>query len=683
MRLDRPFLYSALIVITAATGCRDISVPSSSSSQTGPQIQFLSPAADQLIPISYPVNLDVEDAFGIAQVNVRCGPYPLHTWLGPPYQAMINFSVCQTATPAAGGGTRIDLLVTAINRQGGSSKAEIFVSLNPELPEITVTTTAPRTADFLIPRILPNQSVTAHLHSSLPLAYPPQVSLNGTVLLSIPTDGALQEFDVTFTTQRLGVDAVKLKAPGALVSGTVLEDIERTLHLTVDAQSTSGNLTHQELQSVVSRVVWRLPIPGRALPEQVSTHLVPPAYGAANGLHLPLDTGVQPNWLPGLMRSEDGTFSPINTQVLDGGPSVKFSGFAFGGQGIALLSDDYATNAPSQRLIDATAQATLTDFPAGSKPSGISSGPTLPFPTRTGICQETQAVTYPAFCRLGEPVYGLNCVGPGGITQSPNVMSLHDLNPQTELWTTYNDLFFSLNLGSPKGLCCTGPCSRSTWLQFSTFNSSADGIVDDPNFGDVVERLFPLGDGQFFAKGSTESAVYTPSVLNSVSDGGPGSHFLTAQDDGGNGTTGLDAGSVVVKFPTDTGLTVLSGLNGKIITMRYAAPVTVFEAWTPGQTTPDSASQVEGFFEYQPASNFVTSPRNVISTHNGFAVLLKSYANGRVVLVFDRNLQPQWLYRHPFPIQSDVQLISDDDGSHLYFVDFDNQLAAALDRWPL
>jgi hypothetical protein len=642
----------AASVVLLLAGCRDLSYAQPDGGGAGPSITVISPRPNDTIRLSQTVALEVEDANGVQRVALLCETLPVATWASAPFTATVDFSPCRNlGTPASGATRAMELVVMAEDRLGSTSEARVPILLDTSTPDVRVS---------LPERVAPGGELLIRVTSNQPLETVPIIRV-GTQF----ADPVSQSADLRDFTERiprmpdLGIDSYD--GGSELVPIEVLDDIERLIPVTVDARPTVANPAHLETVVLLSRVLWERPIPGVYDPKDSWDPSSRPA-ASARGLQLPLMVSADGGWLPDFLSAADGSHSPFRaTGLLAGGYSVR----AVDGQGRILLTRPGRT--VEHLFLEADTHAPLR------ADAGTYDVNTLGFPMhRVGdfLCQER--ISGSSTCPPPTATHGMNCASAAGDlrTQDSSNASDYSGNQLPGIAVPAGDSFLAVNYAQS----CGGG--------YTTFSGNPAGTMSvrvpiNSPFG--AYKVLPLLNGNYaitHGLPNVSGAPYPVTIMLPAS-GSPSSYF-PPEALAVFGITGSFVGlppSFIVMGRTDQSL----------VTLRLEAPDTVLEAWLPGATTPEARVRLPGMYEIYPRGSVSTFPTNTaLSQTTGRAALVlrrpsSSGAFGFLVVVFDANFRPAWIYRPP-RLTNELELVADWKSSHLYVIDVTNQYVTALMR---
>jgi NHL repeat len=652
---------AASLVLLLVAGCLDLALPDVPSTPPKPSLSVDTPRAGDTIALTAQVTATAASVNGISSVAVLCGPLDggartVFTWNAPPYQAFVNFGLCQDvaiANPDGGPLPLLQLEVVALTDAGATQEVGFNVSLNLNGPSLSVQ--FPPTAQ-------PKASFTVTVTSDQPLRSFPGVTLDGAPASSVtpeanPDGGPPTTFLAFFaSTPGLGTDNAPY-TPGVPVPIEVLTDTDRTVRLTVTGTGLNGNMTEMDLGVELSRVVWDRFIPGQpALDSPTQWAAEPLAF--AGGLLLPLATttpaGADSNWLPGLFLPADGTFVGFDTSKLPGGADGGYLATGLNGKGDTLfvqaqgrfsglwlappppqvgpLATQRVPGTPTAPLSRVDDLLCLQDSVTACSTQTVESltcfDPTLALVTATSGLVST-----------GPPTVGV-VAGGGGRYLSPNV----------------------------------GVCGNSWNLVDLDAGTVSFGPLQDPNLPTCnvvgISKLLAVGDGTF--------VVQLQSACILTNAGPPRFSILRVGED----STILGAYTSPLGTPSGLFHEVVGVLaDGRLVTLRNAPPYTVFELWTLNSATPDVTSPISGLFDSADAVlDSVLAQSSFSGADGSFAVLLSGDTNfGAAIAAFGPQLQPRWLYLYPrIANATSTRLVSAASVPDVYLVDDINNHAVSV-----
>lgn len=631
--------------LVAFAGCRDLSVPSNppGSGSGGPEVGFLSPDVDGAqISLNPDVELSAADVTGVAQVELRCGApggtggqVQIRVWTAAPYRGTVDLTSCKPLGVDQGGGIlRVALVVHATDRQGNPSNPDAVrdVLLNPDVASLT--TDAP-------PRAAPSAPLSFTVTSDRDLQGTPQVLLGETVAT---VTGGPRVFNVSFAqTPAIGIDAYSGPRPPPL---EVLEDVDHPVVLSIQGRTLTGNLSQLNVSMVLSRLRWSRGIPNAVQPPGLGTGDWPAAI--PSGIQIPLSAGS--GWLPGFFARQDGTYTPFPASAL-GDAGFVFRGFD--GQGNALANHlDRGMNAVMTRFYAPGSPVPLgADVPSTLRSSNDVSGSATPLARLDhGLC-EPWAQGCP---ELNE----LNCVAPSGPTHvTLSAPSISTGAPPAGIGS--GDVYLGINL--PQG---SAGCGQPASLEWEVGSGAVLKPGPDTTIsGTTVEWTLPTGDGSFVVSqmdGGTREAflLQASGATGSVYFSGTGAHTLYPEQ---MMVARRDHAVAVFKGFTEHSEFELYapqpvGSAGTGLVASSSIPVRLVVAGT-------GANRVDA----------VALPDNKIAMAFGLAPGGVFF----VVVVFDANMQPRWMYRIPEPVFSTTPLLVG-TGDTVYFVDTYGQILHAF-----
>jgi len=632
----------ALVVLA---GCRDLSVPSNppGSGSGGPEVGFLVPDVDGAqISINPDVELSAADVTGVAQVELRCaapggtgGQVQIRVWTASPYRGTVDLTACKPLGVDQGNGTlRIALVVHAQDRQGNPSNPDAVreVVIDPDVAVLA--TSAP-------PRAAPSAPLSFTVTSDRDLQGAPQVLLGETVAT---VTGGPRVFTASFAqTPAIGIDAYAGPQPPPL---EVLEDVDHPVVLSIQGRTLTGNLSQLNVSMVLSRLRWSRGIPNAVLQPGAESGSWPVAI--PGGIQLPLKAGAV--WLPGFFARQDGTYTPFPASAL-GDAGFVFRGFD--GQGNALANHLDRGNAVMTRLYAPGSATPLgPDAPSTLRWSNDQTGTPIPLTRLDHALCEASAQGCPS---LNE----LNCVAPSGSTRVPLSAAPSDTAPPSDAIGS-GDVYLGINLA--QGVAGCGSPVSLEWEQGS--GAALRPGPDTTNTGTTVEWALPAGDGTFAVSQNTAG---TSQAFLLLADGGMGPVYFSA-----TGVHALSPDQLMV-----------ARRDRAVAVFKSFADHSEFELYAPqliaGSSIPARLVVGGGSPMLVPSSgsnrvDAVALADNKIAMAFGLGDFNKYFY---VVVVFDANLRPRWMYRIPEPVFS-KQPVLVGTGDTVYFVDTDGQLLHAF-----
>ena len=662
------------LALMVGVGCFfDLDVPSVPPNPPPPSITVLAPKPGDTLFLTSEVSVEAYSVNGVASVTVLCGPLDAgarqaFAWAAPPYQGLVDFSVCQgltTPNPDGGSVPLLQLGFQALSDAGAIGEVPVLVQFNTAGPDISVQ--FPPTAQ-------PNSpfTVTVTVLSGGPLSAFPVVLLAGAPADSVTASnqGGLDVYTVFFAhTPGLGTDLYPY-VPDQPVPIEVLTDTDEVVRLTVQATVANGNTASSDLSVELTRVVWDRFIPGVPAQDNPITWAAEPvAYDG--GLVLPLSTtsggGAESVWIPARFFKDDGTFLGFDSSTLPGGLDGGYLAVGITTQGETLFFEPSARNG---------------NFLLAPPPS--SSTPLVP----------TNLV-------------GLNNVNPPltrvpGGDGGPDLLCLQDsvqacsdatfdsLTCFTPQLTTVRATSGIVETGPPDAGFVAGGGGRYLSPNAETFCGSAWNLVDLTNgtvsFGSTtdpngtardceifaVTRLLAVGDGTFVVQvgSSCDSTGIDEFPIFRV---GPGP---------ANGQSAL-LGVYTAPLGTEqqTQREVVGVLtDGRVVTLANRPPNTTFELWPPDGGPAAFTSPIAGLYDSADATQGALVARSVYSAADGsFAVLLSGAPLGVGVLAFGPDLRPLWFYLYTrITSTATSRLVSASSFQDVYLLDEFNSHAVSL-----
>ncbi len=664
----RPAAATLLLLLALGLGCLNLDLPSVPATPPAPSLDILSPKSDDVINLTAQVSVAAASVDGIAQVNVLCGPpdggaHLIYTWASAPYQALVDFSLCQDVAqrnPDAGH-PLLQVQVTAISGgdAGATQQKGVDVFLNTDGPVLTV---------LYPPSAQPKTPFTVLVATDGGLRSFPQVLLDGLPATSVTAasgPNGLVTYSAYFqSTPGLGTDNSPY-TPGVPVPIEVLTDTQRAVRLTVSATGENGNTTQVDLGVELTRVVWDRYIPGQpAASGPLAWAAQPLAFDG--GLVLPLATTAPATsssaWIPGRLDAVDGTFYGFDPALLpDGGYLAK--GLNALGETLFAL---FGGNASSLLLA----------------PPPPSSAPLFPGGTLVGPAVLPPLTRVDNLLCLQDSVTGCSDAGDSVTCLTPQLSTV-----------TASDAGLT---GPPSGSGVAGsgssylspnslvsaPCVGSASWNLADFADGglSFGPAADPN-GTArgcqvtgIAKLLPVGDGTFVVQLTSRCGV-TAALP-------PEYPILRV----GPGSTILGAYTAPLGTPATTRLEVVGALvDGRVVTLVNAPPYTNFELWTLNSATPDVVTSIAGLYD---AADAVLSSTLALSSYSAadgsFAVLLSGTSSfGAAIAAFGPKLQPRWLYLYPrIANAGTARLVSSAGAGNIYLVDEANNRAVSLQVVP-
>ncbi len=662
----RPAAPSLLLALLLGLGCLNLDLPSVPLTPPPPSLDILAPKSGDVINLTAQVSVAAASVDGIRQVTVLCGPpdggaHVIYTWASAPYQALVDFSLCQDVSqvnPDAGH-PLLQVQVTALSGgdAGATQQKGVDVFLNTDGPLLSV---------LYPPTAQPKTPFTVLVATDGGLRSFPQVLLDGLPATSVTaTSGpsGLVTYSVYFqSTPGLGTDSYPY-TPGVPVPIEVLTDTQRAVRLTVSATGENGNTTQVDLGVQLTRVVWDRYIPGQpAASGPLAWAAQPLAFDG--GLILPLATSAPVSstsaWIPGRLDAVDGTFFGFDPAALpDGGYLAR--GLNALGQTLFALPQGNSS------------QLLLAPPPPSRAP--LFSGGTLLGPVVPPLTAVANLLCLP------DSVTGCSDAGD----------SVTCLNPQLQTVTASAAGLTGPPSGggvagsgssylSPNDVITTCAGSASWNLANLGDGGLSFGPTADPN-GTArscqvtgVRKLLPVGDGTFVVQLTSRCGV-TAALP-------PEYPILRV----GAGSTILGAYTAPLGTPATNQLEVVGVLaDGRVVTLVNAPPYTNFELWKLNSTTPDIITSIAGLYDAADAVLTSTLAQNSYAAADGsFAVLLSGASSfGAAIAAFGPDLQPRWLYLYPrIANAGTARLVSSPAAGDIYLVDEANNRAVALQVVP-
>ncbi len=622
MRTD---LALPLLALALVASCRNLDVPPpEATAGKGPNVQVLSPQDGQRMSLVYPVRLQVEDLDGVQHVLLLCGGLTLWTWVAPPFEASVDFSSCRQLAPPDAETFSAPLTVTATDSQGNVTTRTLSVTLDLTAPVLTV----------LMPRrVLPNATVHVTVHSDRPLQGPPTVRLAGTPMAL--TQAGTLEFAAAASAPGLGTDLLEPEPTGCPYPIDALEDIERSMTVSVEGRSLAGNTTALDLPLVVSRVAWERALPGVVFTDTGTadpTRTLQPT-ATDGGLQVPMEIeGTR--WIPAFLSADDGRYVPTDPALVSG----SFRGRAFDSVGRALLDDGNALLSVEPAALTGTVVPVPARFPAAAL-------------TRVGdaLCVQTSGTcgADQLRCARGAAYVTSNAVTSGAGT---------GLGAAARLLVRSGDTVMGLDF-SASTACCAGCGGRALFGGLTTLSNRP--LL--PSSTIAILRILPTGHGAFVVHSRAGAAA-------------------PVEDLGLVDAAGTYRSAAYSAPVTDTLL--LATKNNSLITMRALPSTTPFFSWKPGVAAAERSSCIPGVFLTQPGGTPpLEVPLHAIEGPNGEVTALLTNENyGRVVVHFDAQLKPKWIYRYPRLVVTGTGFLAAYGDGPLYFVDPFNGVVVALGR---
>lgn len=621
--------------------CRNLDLPGQGNidgGNSGPEIAFLTPRDGERVGLRQLFALDVEDVNGVRAVRLSCANQPLHDWSAeadggePSYQASVDLSGCQDGgvTVTSADGTvlqRIAVLAEAWDRLDAGSQRAIALDLDTTVANVQLN---------VPPRVQPRGPVTILIQSDHDLQGPPLVTLDGVPSATPPAsvDGGRRTYRLVTTAPGLGVDNWT-GAMDADVPIEVLTEVERPFPISVDAVASSGIVSHVQAPVLLSRLAWQAGIPGFTYPTPPQAALPVATDG---GVQIAMPTGG--TWVPGFFTAQDGTFIPFQPTAID---PASYSAQAFDSAGRTAVANiakgDFVFLAPGTNAV--VNRYSVNPSLLRSPPAYVRVGDTLCFEQYTDF-----------YCP-GGVVRTLTCVGANTGIQTSTV----------DAGTDYGTQATGLHVGSGNVYLGTNVANCTT-----AYNGvNADVYVSPPGGpGNVtlfpgtvtpgdVQRLAPVGDGTFILQSAGSETVLVNALGNVIGTYPPRSASATLS------------------------VEVAAAPNSYLLRWSSVPPYSVLELWGAGASSTSVRGRLPNI--QLPVRNAAVSAlanQAVFKSTGELAMLVQTATAAYGLAVFDANLQPRWLYRHPLSIGSGVpQLAADESSQRLYFIDpYNGQVVA-------
>ncbi|HEY8210631.1 MAG TPA: hypothetical protein VIG99_24275 [Myxococcaceae bacterium] len=649
--------------LALVAGCRDLGLPPGppGSGSAGPEVNFLIPDVDGTrLSINPDVELSASDVTGVAQVELRCGApgggaggqVQIRVWTAPPYRGTVDLTPCKSLGQAQQDGSlQIALVIHAQDRQGNPSLEDAVreVVIDPDVAVLT--TTAPA-------RAAPSAPLTFTVTSDRDLQGAPQVMLGET---AATVTGGPRTFTVTFAqTPGIGIDAWDAGTAPPL---EVLQDVDHPLVLSIQGRTLSGNLSQHNLSLTLSRLRWSRTIPnGVQRPQPGDTGSWPIAV--PSGIQLPLTGSV--GWQPGFFSRDDGTYTPFQASAL-GDAGFTFRGFDGQGNAMANLADRLTGR------ID-----TMFFAPGSSAPMAPVAASTLRSSNDPGfggvlinLARLSTMLCEPSSQGCAS-VNEVNCVSASGSTRALLPTGPVDMGAPSDGFGS-GDVFLGVNL--PPIIGCGTPASVEWEL------ASGGQVMPGPDTFQVpilVDWVLPVGDGSFVvshddagtpeaflleANGTKSSVYFSPAGAHAFT---PDQLMVARKDRAVAIFRGFADHSEFELYAPKTAGSPGAGLIGQSSIPSRLVVRTVGGGSGSGtiQTLAAGADRVDA----------VALPDNKVAMAFGVGDP-NSYFY--VVVVFDANLRPRWMYRIPEPVFSQQPVLVG-NGDTIYFVDTFGQILHAF-----
>lgn len=631
--------------------CRNLGLPDAESRAVGPTVQFANLSPGQRVPRAFPIQLVAEDSNGVRSVTLSCSAGLVRRWDSPPFEGQVDLSRCLSGAQADGGPEEesVTLVAEGIDALGDRGP--------PDELTVTVDVTQAVLAATVPERVLPRSRLQFEVTSDRPLRAPPSVQLEGwQAQVQEQPGGAMTRFDVVFPeTPGLGADVVR--ADAGEVPQSLLEQVSRTLGLSIEGMAESGNPTRLELSILLSRIVWERSVPGGLIGP--SRELRP--AGTRQGVTLPVPVGGDARWpwLPSYLRASDGVLTPIASGLLEG--SVSPVPRAISSEGLVLLQADAEAS-----WVQFGGQTSTPIAPGLRAPDAGTSFEKL-YPAESAVCEEL--VDPYAGCALVN--YEVNCAHPDGGTVRGAVRPATDeLIEPSNVVVRSGDVYIGASVAQGGFLCCpdvTGACKPRGLL---VGTPSALSFWHPPSFdGAYLLRLLPVGDGSFVM--ATDDGQLHIQHLDPVKKVRLGSYLELAPG----------------KPPPSGSQAVMALPDATILVVRPSDPPThtLIERWKPGAVAPLASARLTGSLRYFIDPN--AAPE--LPLNAGFdpgtgeiAMLLESGVDGaesHYVALLGPDLGPRLLFRYPRRTSA-LTLAWNDGGELIYLVDVENEYVTALAR---
>ncbi len=660
----RPGAWAAALWVLATAGCLNLDLPTVPQAPPAPFVKIVTPRQGDTVSLTTQVSVEAASVNGIGSLSLLCGPLDggartAYSWAAPPYFALVDLSRCQGLTQPdptdAGALPILKLSAQAFSDAGALQQDSVDVFLNTKGPVLSVQ--YPPTAQ-------PKAPFTVQVTSDLPLRSFPEVTLDARPASSVTAtqgDAGPVTYSIFFAaTPGLGTDNYPYSV-GVPVPIEVLTETSRTVRLAVGATAANGNSTQLDLAVDLTRLVWDRYIPGKpAATDPITWAAEPVAF--AGGLVMPLATtapaSAASTWIPGLLRSSDGTFSGFQTSQLPGGLDGGYLARGLNAQGETLFFD-FTGNGSNLLLAP----------PPGSSAAAVTAttGPpsaTAPLTRVDGLLCLQDSVTA---CSV-TATESLTCFDTKLSRVTASAVGVSTGPPTPGVVAGAGGQYLSPNIS----LC------GSSWNQVNlatgavSFGPTTDIYTGCPVQG--VSKLLAVGDGTFVVQLTINCNVAGLLVAQfPIYRVGPNNNFLGAYT-APQGTPSTSQAELVAALP-----------DGRVVTLSNAPPYTNFELWSLNSTTPDVITPIAGLYDTTDATLGSVLAQSTYSGSDGsFAVLLSGATLGVGVLAFGPNLQPLWLYVYPRVTDAfNSRMVAASNLGDVYFIDQFNNRALSLRARPV
>lgn len=614
--------FCALVALGASSGCRDLSYADPAEANAAPLLEWQEPPAEGLHPLRARAAFEVTDVDGIDSLSLSCilhgtgEEHVLKIWVAKPFTGEVNLSDCFASAPSPlPAEAELELRALAVDRRGGETRQSRTLLVSTVVPSVLLE--APL-------RAVPGQLVAIQVHTDTPLSGPPSATADG-VPVPVQSSGAASPWKVEFVAPGVGAD---LEADRTSADLETLEALERPVEVAVRLTSTGGNVAELRRTILVSRVLWERPVPAILHSPQTADER---PIGSAAGLSVAVkqeSSNAGGGWVPAFFDAKSGAFEATLIQPGE-------SGRGFTANGLPLVtSADGSTTRWLARNGEVMGQGALAP------------GQLVRLADRTCVERSSRDPTFPCmdFARMS-----FECLSTTGVSGSNVVQHTQSATEagQAQLFAASGSTIAALGFQE-----CSVDVDTTLWFDGATLTESSLG-----NDASALHRLLPIGGSGTFALVYTENATktYVARVLAGGTQTGAYQAPLSAPDEA-----------------------VLARASGALLHLSFTATTTTLTSWPPQAAAPASTGTFPVGARYLPDPNAPHLPLNAVALGDGrVAVLVRTHDFGRAVIATDPQLRPRWIYRYPRGTL-DLRLVSDEAGSALYLVDFDNNHVVAL-----
>jgi len=351
-----------------------------------------------------------------------------------------------------------------------------------------------------------------------------------------------------------------------------------------------------------------------------------------SGIQLPLSVGTF--WLPGFFARQDGTYTPFPVSAL-GDAGFVFRGFD--GQGNAMANVTNRLNNSIDTMFFAPGSSAPIAPPSAStlrSSNDVVTGSVFPMARLDKALCEASASGCPAQNEL-------DCVSVAGSTRALLPTGPVDMTAPSDGFGS-GDVYLGVNLSGVAG--CGTPMSLE-WEQGS--GGQVKPGLDSTASLATVEWALPAGDGAFVIS-HTDGGVHEAFLLEA--DGGRSQVYFS-----GTGAHALAPDQLMVAR-RDHAVAIFRGFADHSEFELYApkavgSPGTglIGNSSIPSRLVVQSGGSLQASAAGSDRIDAVALPDNKIAMAFGLGDPNKYFY---VVVVFDANMHPRWMYRIPEPVFS-------------------------------